>query len=129
MKVTPKEGYLIDCSEYNFYTLTEEIIKKGTFKQSIKDLAESYEHADKLKEQQQIAKDNSWLHTTCIKMTTAITGKFRSFFISIWKIISKIGKGIWWFCCQVGILFVYLWMLIKAKKQGACPYFTFSDKK
>jgi hypothetical protein len=24
---------------------------------------------------------------------------------------------------------VYLWMLIKAKKQGVCPYFIFSDKK
>jgi hypothetical protein len=39
--------------------------------------------------------------------------------------------GIWNFICwvfsNIGTFLAYMWMLIKAKKQGACPYFRFTD--
>jgi len=32
-----------------------------------------------------------------------------------------------WILKNIATLFAYLWMLVKAKKQGACPYFRFTD--
>lgn len=62
------------------------------------------------------AKKQSWAHVTCLQVTTALHNGFRRF-----------ARGIGWLATNVWTLLVYLWMLIKAKKQGACPYFQFSE--
>lgn len=74
---------------------------------TIDDLKKSESEALKSKE----LKKQSWSHQMCLKWTTTIG-----------NVVSGIGKNIGVFC-------VYIWMLIKAKKQGACPYFRFEDPK
>jgi len=88
----------------------------------IKAMADEYRAADKAKwakkEAKKEAKKQSWSHLMCLKITVAIAE-------SVWSI----GRTIKWAFCQLGIFIVYMWMLIKAKKQGVCPYFVFTTPK
>ena len=61
------------------------------------------------------ARKNSWAAVTCLRVTTTITNGVA---VGIQATSS--------FVAQVGTFFGYLWILVKAKKQGACPYIRFS---
>ena len=86
----------------------------------VKKLAEQYKADAIWREKQREAKKNGWAHTTCIKVTHAIADGFHATVHGIWNFIC------WVFSC-ICTFFAYMWMLIKAKKQGACPYFRFTD--
>lgn len=62
------------------------------------------------------AAQNSWSARTCKRVTE-----------SVWAGMLATGHGIGkaWF--QVKVFAVYLWELLKARKQGACPYIMFRD--
>lgn len=45
-----------------------------------------------------------------------------------WKIVMvKTAKGFWFLLKNLGILFVYIWVVVKHLKHGVCPYWTFYD--
>ena len=62
------------------------------------------------------ARKNSASAVMCKRVTTAIN-----------EFVRKLFKYIKAFGIQAGTFLVYLWTLIKAKKQGACPYLQFTN--
>jgi hypothetical protein len=62
------------------------------------------------------ARQKSWSHVTCLKFTHGIANT-----------VCQVGRGFKTIGVQSATLVAYLWMLAKAKKQGACPYFKFID--
>lgn len=62
------------------------------------------------------SKEVAWAHLTCLRVTTAIN-----------DVACRVGRGLVWIGHQSCTLVAYLWMLAKAKKKGACPYFRFTD--
>lgn len=106
-----------------FDTALESVINSPRFKDEISALVKDYEWADKKKAQRKLDKKQSWSHLTCLKVTTAI-GEGAA---SVGRGLLKGGQLIKAFFVQLKTLLAYLWMLAKAKKQGACPYFVFTD--
>jgi len=86
----------------------------------VKKLAEQYKADAEWREKQREARKTGWAHTTCIKVTHAIADVFHATVHGIWRFIC-------WVCSSIWTFLAYMWMLIKAKKQGACPYFRFTD--
>lgn len=96
-------------------------VMNTTFKKDIEDLEESYRKQDERRDERKEARKNSWSHLTCLKFTTAI-GNGAS---SVGRGLKKLCKLLWWIVCEIGTFFAYMWTLVKAKKQGACPYILF----
>lgn len=71
---------------------------------------------DNEKSARRIAHNNGWMHQMCLRVTGLLNRGARS-----------TGRGIATGASQLWTFLVYLWMLLKAKKQGACPYFKFTD--
>jgi hypothetical protein len=84
---------------------------------AVQNLARFYHEQEAAAIAKAAAKKNSWSHVTCLKVTGNIANTVKS-----------VGRGLKTACVQTGTFFAYLWVLIKAKKQGACPYFQFTDK-
>jgi len=72
------------------------------------------------------AADSPW-HKACMATTTAILSVVKWFGRQIAQGAGAVAYGAVWAVKQFGIFVVYMWMLIKAKKQKACPYFRFED--
>jgi hypothetical protein len=87
----------------------------------VRELALALKDRDELNEERDIARQHSWAHVTCLKVTqaigTVVSGIAKSSFRGIRKV-----------CVQFATLCAYLWMFVKAKKKGACPYFTFTGE-
>ena len=105
----------MNTSEF-FNTMRNIVLKDA----EVKKLAEQYKADAIWREKQREAKKNGWAHTTCIKVTHAIANGFHTFVHGVWHFIC-------WVCSSIWTFLAYMWMLIKAKKQGACPYFRFTD--
>lgn len=76
-----------------------------------------YKESTEINRRKEIRK-NSWSHQTCIKITHVLG-----------RLAESVGSKIKWTIVQVWTLMSYLWILVKAKKQGACPYFQFTEPK
>lgn len=105
----------MNTSEF-FNTMRNIVLKDA----EVKKLVEQYKADDEWRAKQKEAKKTSWAHVTCIKVTHAIADGFHATVHGIWN-------SICWVCSNIGTFCAYMWMLIKAKKQGACPYFRFTD--
>lgn len=103
----------------NLINTLQTIARKDT---EVKKLAEQYRMDYEWRAKQKEARKTGWAHTTCIKVTHAIADGFHAVVHGIWDFIC-------WVCSNIGTFFAYMWMLAKAKKQGACPYFRFTDPK
>jgi len=100
-------------------------IKAGKFKSEIAGLVEAFTIQEEEQRQEEIRRENSWSRRTCHTITNNLDMAARNVGNAIVKLgclIGSIFKNIW-------IFLVYITMLVKAKKQGACPYFTFEGKK
>lgn len=86
----------------------------------VKRLAEQYRADAKWRKKHKEAKKTSWTHVTCIKVTHAIADTSKA-------IVCGTGRGICWVFSNIGTFLAYMWMLIKAKKHGVCPYFRFTN--
>lgn len=99
-----------------FQVAVVDAIKTPEINAAIKELAALYDAEEARKEKRRLAKKNSWSHQMCLKVTGTLSVGFNRF-----------GRGFKWIAVQLWTLLAYLWMLVKAKKQGACPYFQFTD--
>ena len=97
-----------------FITILVDKINNHT---GVKSLALHYRELENRADKKAEAKKTSWSHVTCLRVTGEIANTVKS-----------VGRGIKTLGVQTATLFAYLWMLIKATKQGACPYFQFTDK-
>lgn len=113
----------VDFSASVFELTLDEIIKSPRFRGQIESLEKEFIKADKEKEKRRENRHTSWSHLTCLKVTSAI-GEGAC---SVGRGLLKCGKLIRSAACQIRTLCAYLWMLTKAKKQGVCPYFVFTD--
>jgi len=93
------------------------------FKSRIKDLADLYRADDDAQYLRRKQRKNSWSHLMCMKVTHSIGNGVET----VGSGFYKVWCGIKWVCRQSWTLLAYLWMLLKAKKQGVCPYFVFVD--
>lgn len=62
------------------------------------------------------ARKTSPMHLACLRVTSAVGSA-----------LNRVAVGTAWVGTQSWTIMAYLWMLAKAKKQGACPYFRFRD--
>jgi len=83
---------------------------------AVQNLALHYRKQYQAEQAKAEAKQTSWSHTTCLKVTNNIANA-----------VKTVVRGLKTTVVQTGTFFAYLWMLVKAKKQGACPYFRFTD--
>ena len=118
-------NHLID-QKITFPTMSVEdfikvLVDKINNDQGVKNLALHYRELEKQSIAKAAAKKTSWSHTTCLKVTNAIATFVKTS-------ARQTGRGIKTAAVQTATLTAYLWMLAKAKKQGACPYFKFTDK-
>lgn len=93
-----------------------EALKSPEIKEYVERYAEQIRQDAKQRSERITAKRMSWSHRMCLMVTGGISNG-----------VKRTGRGIGSFSGQIGTFFVYLWMLIKAKKQGACPYFRFTN--
>lgn len=100
-----------------------EVINSPPWKNEIELLAESYRKQDERKKERREARKHSWAHMTCLKFTTTLDNGASS----VGRGLKKLCKLVWWVICEVGTFFAYMWTLLKAKKQGACPYILFKS--
>ena len=82
---------------------------------NVKRLAAQYRSEDESKRAKAEARKQSWSHVTCLKFTTAIA-----------ETVHNVGRGLKTIGSNTVTFTAYMWMLLKAKKQGACPYFKFN---
>jgi len=101
---------------HRFYDALVAAYKLPEMSQMIERYVKSEEALDAARKAKLDARKNSWSHKMCLQVTDTLN----SVFCSIGKSIAWVGIQMWTFICYMG-------MLIKAKKQGACPYFTFTD--
>lgn len=105
-------------SDYNYREFVRKAINEPTVQKEIKKLADNYRSIDEEREARRNAKKSTWAHEACMVVTAWIGEKIRA-----------LGRGIAWIFVNLWTMIAYLWMLIKAKKQGACPFFPFTDGK
>lgn len=82
---------------------------------NVKLLADAYREKDAKQQAKKAAKNTSWGHVTCLKFTTGIADT-----------VHNVGRGLKTIGSNTVTFTAYMWMLAKAKKQGACPYFKFA---
>jgi hypothetical protein len=116
LKNLPKyQEHLFDAAVNNVITNDKEV------KESIVFWMEFYSGQRQKKEIKRKNREFSLINKWCLTTTTAVWNGVKAFFSifpKLWNIVKTVFKNIW-------IFLVYLWTLIKAKKQNACPYFTF----
>jgi len=98
---------------HRFINIFVEMVAKDI---DVKNLAEQYRVKDEEQHAKKVARKNSWGHVTCLKFTTGISDTVHS-----------VGRGFKTLGSNTMTFTAYMWMLIKAKKQGACPYFKFAE--
>ena len=86
----------------------------------VKELAAQYKADAEHREKKRTARQYSVSHELCIEITHAIAAASKAVVRGTWN-------GICWVFSNVGTFCAYMWILIKAKKQGACPYITFTN--
>ncbi len=96
----------------NFIKMFESIANSDI---SVKALAKEYHRKDEEAYLKRQARKNSWTHVTCLKFTSSIAST-----------VHNVGRGLKTIGSNTITFTAYMWMLIKAKKQGACPYFKFT---
>lgn len=101
---------------YDYKKILKSVVKLPEFKKVIDLYAAQQKAIDDAKRAKREAKRNSWSHIMCMRVTGALNNGF-----------TRTGKGIAWGAIQCWTFLCYMWMLVKAKKQGACPYFKFTD--
>lgn len=109
-------GISLNYSQHGFRKAIIEACKDAHIKAAIDARAKELEEFDAARTKRKEAKKTSWAHLTCLRITNGI-----------YSIVCAIGRGFAWVGIQLWTLLAYLWMLMKAKKQGACPYFPFID--
>ena len=100
-----------------FLVALRDIVLKDKY---VKELAAQYKSDDEHREKRRVARKNSRSHELCIEITHAIADGSKAAVRGLWDFIR-------WVCSSICTFFAYMWMLIKAKKQGACPYITFTN--
>jgi hypothetical protein len=103
-----------DSHEFN--NAIKQVVELPEVKSMLDMLIAEFDSKDKESRAKADAKKTSWATVTCKRVTTALT--FGA---------NALGQKIKWGCVQIGTFFAYLWILVKAKKQGACPYFKFTN--
>lgn len=111
-----KFGGGINFTVDDIYAAIVSAYNEPSVNKMINDLAESLMREATRKATRQAAKKTSWSHNACLAVTNAIEHN-----------VKAIGNGIKTGAKETGAFFAYLWILIKAKKQGACPYLRFTD--
>ncbi len=105
-----------DLPEWNsrlFAKTLKDVISKDNV---VLQLANHYKMTYEQERARHEAKKKAWSHLMCLKVTGWLaTG------------VNSVNRGFKSAGSNIATFFVYMWMLIKAKKQGACPYFRFSD--
>jgi hypothetical protein len=76
-------------------------------------------------EKLRVAREESQWRKACINFSDMIIDRSAAFGVMLWNGVTAPFRFGWWLVRQIGIFFRYLGLLIKAKKQGACPYFRF----
>ena len=106
----------VPFEEYDFLTRMVKICKRKDIKKMMDATNELYvsNEKERLRRQEELKK------TTTYKLCHQVTNRIG---ICVYK-IGNVGLSGF---NQAKTLFAYLWMLIKAKKQGACPFFRFTD--
>jgi len=132
----------LQFDEYGFEQELKSVRNTPDLARKINELAKCYKQDAEAKAKQQEIKLKSWQHKSCERVTNAIA-KFFGCCVdklcwvgkSIGNVFILLGAGITytfyklgWLGKQMWISIAYLWMLIVAKKKGACPYFVFEDK-
>lgn len=100
-----------------FLTVMRDIVFKDKY---IKQLAAQYKADDEYHEKRREARGDSRAHELCVEITCAIAEGSKAVVMGVWD-------GTRWVFANIGTFCAYMWILIKAKKQGACPYITFTD--
>lgn len=95
------------------------------FKRQLDSATERFAALRKRCEEKRKRAGESRLHKACVNTTTAILNVVRAIGRLAAAGAGAVWHGIRWLGRQTAIFCVYLWTLIKAKKQGACPYFRF----
>jgi len=90
--------------------------KDPVIRSLVEPLADRLMRDDEAKQKKKESKSHSWMHQKCLQFTGSLN-----------RGACCVGRGIKTLAVQFWTLIVYLWMLVKAKKQGACPYFQFTD--
>lgn len=101
---------------YEFLKAMRQAAKEPGIKAQLNQMATHYKNNSEaaLKRRQEWL--NSWHHKACLQVTGAIA-----------DFVRKTGRGLRFLFTNLGTFLAYMWMLIKAKKQGACPYMTFTE--
>lgn len=102
-----------NMNEENFVRALEIIIQNDP---EVIQLANTYRLEHEAAVAKQAAKKKSKSHLMCLKVTGQLANGFNG-----------IGRAFKWIGVSIATFAVYMWMLIKAKKHGACPYFQFTD--
>jgi hypothetical protein len=108
-------GAPLPFSYFSFKKAVIEACKDADIKAMIDARASQLERLENDRVKKKEAKKTSWAHLTCLRITSGI-----------YSIVCGVGRGFAWTGVQLWTLLAYLWMLVKAKKQGACPYFPFT---
>jgi len=110
-------GVHLNFDNSNFAQTIERVLKSDVLlRQQIDGIVDHYEEMDADLESKKLARKNSWTHRMCILVTTKIGNGF-----------GRAGALVKWIWLNIHTLASYLWMLVKAKKQGACPYIRFTE--
>lgn len=102
-----------DFSQRKFVSTLTDVIENNA---GVQTLAAQYRARKEEEAKKKEERANAWSHQMCLQVTGGISSTVKS-----------IGRGFVWLFKQSWTFLAYLWMLIKAKKQGACPYFRFTD--
>jgi hypothetical protein len=111
-------------SDYVFNSFIVKAYQDPQIQQAIADNLALREERERVKGARHQAWINGWTHQTCLKVTDWIGNTVSN----IWAGLTAIGRGIKLVFVNIGTFFAYIWMLLKSKKQGACPFFIFTDK-
>jgi hypothetical protein len=88
----------------------------------VSDTIANMQQREQQKYERRKARAESWSTKWCLATTTWIAETSANSWETLCNAVSCVYGGIKTF-------FAYLWMLAKAKKQGACPYIRFTDEK
>ena len=101
-----------------------------SFRHAINEKRQSLEHDAsiiqeryRLAEERRAAYKNSWAYKKCVASTELMGAGLNLG----WSFVVLLGNLFWAGMKQIGIFFVYLWILAIAQKKKACPYKEFRD--
>jgi uncharacterized protein YerC len=106
----------LEFTTEDFGKAIKQAVETPEIKSFLDMMVAEFDRKDKETKARVEAKKTSWATVTCKRVTTALTYGANAF-----------GRTLKNVFVQIGTFLAYLWMLVKAKKQGACPYFKFTN--